>query len=816
MRLRFCVVLLFVPATLSAAPALTGLQLDPPSMTLTHADDAHRLLVTGLYADGTTRDLTRAAQYTVADAKIATIDKGGRVTPGSTGSTSITIKVEQQTKQLAVKVASIDALPISYANDVIPVLTKSGCNSGACHGAASGKKGFKLSLRGYDPLTDHPPLSRGSDGHRLNTVVPAQSLLVLKAIGSVPHDGGKLFDLTSPYGRVLERWIAAGTPNDVKTAPQLVDLEIYPKFRTLPATKLDQQMLVLAKFSDGRVRDVTNDSRYSSSNELVASVDDSGLAKALTKGEAAITARYGPKIAISTIVAMDYDSTFAWPNPPAKNYVDQHVFDKLKKMQIAPSDPCSDAEFLRRVSYDLLGLPPTPDEVKKFLADTRTDKRARLIDLLLERPEHAEYWALKWTDLFRVRFETLRDKGTWGLYRHVRDSIAGNKPFDKFVRDLLAAEGNTLANPAANYYRVFSTPDEASEATVQIFCGIRLLCAKCHDHPFEKWVQTDYYGMSAFFGQLANKPGTSRDDFVIFRNETAPKARHPGTGASLSPKYLDAAIVDLKATDNARDDLAKWLTAKENPHFARATVNRLWSHLFGKGIIDPVDDIRSSNPPSNAPLLDALTKDFVAHDFDVRYILKVMLNSRVYQLSARTTPTNAEDMVNFSHRLPRRLSAEQILDTLSQVTGIKQAFRSRYGEPTIALPASGIRAGQLPDKQLTAETLDLFGRPRGESSCACERHEESSMTQALHLINGKGVADRVQSPASSIAKIVQRPKITDDEVIGELYLLILCRQPNAKELEVMKQHLASNPDRLKAAQDMAWVLFNTREFLFNH
>jgi hypothetical protein len=817
MRLCLAIAAVVLVAEPVQAAKLTGLQVDPPVIALTHSEDSHRILVTGLYDDGTTRDLTRAVQYLPLNTAVISVSERGTITPKATGETAVEVKVEALSKSIPVKVTSIAPRPVSYANDVIPVLSKSGCNSGACHGAASGKKGFKLTLRGYDPAADYMVLARGTDAHRLNRLEPAKSLMLQKATGAVLHEGGKLFDLNSRYGKILERWIAEGTPNDLKSAPALVDLEVFPKFRALPATNLDQQLLVLAKFSDGSVRDVTADSRYSSSNELAFTIDEAGYVKVNTKGEAAITARYGPKIAISTIVAMDHDPKFAWPNPPEANYVDKLVFEKLKRMQIAPSELCSDAEFLRRVYYDVIGLPPTPEEVKKFLADTRSDKRAKIVDELLERPEHAEYWALKWTDLFKLRFEQLGDKGTWGLYRQVRDSIAGNQRFDKFVQEILTAEGSTTESPAANYYRVFNTPDEASEATVQIFFGVRLLCAKCHDHPFEKWVQKDYYGMSAFFTQLTNKPGGRRGDTVVFRNENPPRSRHPNTGEALLPKFLDAASVDLKGEQDARVDLARWMTAKENPFFAKATVNRLWSHLFGKGIIDPVDDIRTGNPPANGPLLEALTKDFTDHDFDVRHILKVMLNSRVYQLSARTNSTNADDTSNFSHRLPRRLSAEQLLDTLSQATGIKQGFRSRYGEATIALPANGVRAGQLPDKQLTAETLDLFGRPRGESSCACERHEEASMTQALHLINGKSVVERIQNPGNAIAKIVQRPKIADEQIIEELYLLALCRTPNAKEVEVMKKHFtAAGNDKLKAAQDALWVLFNTREFLFNH
>jgi Protein of unknown function (DUF1549)/Protein of unknown function (DUF1553) len=807
------------PHALMAGPVGTPIRLsiNPHQITFTQGGDGHRLIVTGHFADGSERDLTRAASYTSGNSAVAIVAPDGVATPQGVGEVRIEAAVNALRASTTIRVSSTAINPVSFVNDVMPVLSKAGCNQGACHGAASGKKGFKLSLRGYDPAADFQVLTRGIDARRLNRNDAGNSLIVLKGTGRVPHEGGKLFDGSSRYAKLLERWIAEGARSDLADSPALIDLQVFPNFRTAPEPGLQQQLLVLAKFGDGSTRDVTAEARYASGNENVAAVDESGLVTLLNRGEAAIAARYGSRMAVSTLVALRHDPKFRWPEPPEVNYVDRLVCAKLKQMQIEPSNLCGDAEFLRRVCYDLIGLPPAPDEVRKFLADPSREKRARKIDELLDRPEHAEYWALKWCDLFKVRFDTLGDRGTWGLYRLVRDHIAANKPFDRLVRELLTAEGSCAQNAAANFYRVFNNPDEASEATVQIFCGVRLLCARCHDHPFEKWVQKDYYGMAAFFSQLGSKPGARSGDLIIFHNDSAPRARHPKTGEVLLPKLLDADSLDLQGDQDARGELARWLTRKDNPFFARATVNRLWSHLFGKGIIDPVDDIRSSNPPANAPLLDALAKDFADHDFDVRYILRVMLNSRTYQLSALTTPTNADDVVNFSHRLPRRLGAEQILDTIGQVTGVRQGFRSRYGEATVALPATGARAGQLPDRQLTAETLDLFGRPRGESSCACERHEEASMTQALHLINSKSVLESIHSPGGTLGKLVGRPKITDEQIVEELYLLALCRPPTEKEVGLMKKHFeTAGSDKLKAAQDVLWVLLNCKEFLFNH
>jgi len=820
MRLRFTILPIvgllswvqFVPAQVPIAE----LAVEPAAVTLRHAEDRQHVIVTGKTADGSVRDLSRSAKYVSSNPAIAEVDALGIVSPKGIGQATIEVSDGAAKATLSVNVTDIARRPVSFANDVMPLFAKAGCNSGACHGAASGKKGFKISLRGYDPPTDFATLTRGTAGRRLNLNEPNRSLLFLKPTGLVPHEGGRRFDPTSPYGVLLERWVADGARSDLAAAPRLASIEIYPKFRTFSEPGLQQQTLVMAHFGDGTSRDVTADARFSSSNEVAVDVDESGLVRMHSKGEAAIMARYGDKIAVGNLVVMKRNADFAWNNPPENNYIDRLVNAKLKQMEILPSEVSTDEEFLRRVYLDVIGLQPKPEEIRAFLADTAADKRTKVIDILLERPEHAEFWALKWGDLFKLRFDLLRDKGTWGMYRWLRDSIAANKPFDCFVQEIVAAEGSCDQNPPANFWRVFTNPDDASEATVQVFLGIRLMCAKCHDHPFEKWVQKDYYGMSAFFSQVGRKPGGRREDLIVFKSEVAASARHPNTGAALNPKFLDGAEVTVSAQQDGREFLAKWMTGPENPFFARATVNRFWSHLFGKGIIDPVDDIRSSNPAANEALLDALAKDFVAHQFDVRHILRTILNSRTYQLSARRNKFNEDDNHNFSHYRPRRLTAEQLLDTVSQATGIRENFRSRYGEQTVAQPSGGLRAGQLPDRQLTTEMLDLFGRPRGESTCACERTDEASMKQALHLVNSKGLAERLANPGGQLAKLLATPKITDGQIVDELYLLVLARQPRPDEVELLLKHFTRAADRTKAAQDVMWALLNTKEFLFNH
>lgn len=817
-RWSWCILCFLVASNAHGQTVYVSGSAHPPAITLKHGNDRQLLLITGQLPDGGTRDATREVSFRSGDEKVVRVEGHGVIVPVGTGKTIIQISGPGIKVEVPVEVASSALKPVSFANDIMPLLARFDCNSGGCHGAAAGKKGFRVSLRGYDPANDYVSLTRGTEGRRLNFGDPAQSLLVLKPTGQTPHDGMKRFEPDTWGAKLLERWIAEGARSDLEAAPKLVGLEVFPSFRSFQKKDVQQQLVVTAQFSDGSKRDVTAEARYSSGNEACCLIDENGLARLHAKGEATVSVRYGHMMALSNLAALDHDPSFVWNHPPEANYIDKHVHEKLKKLQILPSETCSDAEFLRRVHYDLTGLPPTADEVKAFLKDSRSDRRARVIDHLLDRPEHAEFWASKWADLFKMRFETLKDRGTWGLYRWLRDSIAANKPYDQFVREIVTANGSCAEEAPANFYRVFDNPNEASEATVQIFFGIRLMCARCHDHPFEKWVQTDYYGLAAFFTQVGRKPGSVREDVVVFRNDTVPQAQHSTSKAMIQPKLLDAAFVPVKAEEDARAVLAEWMTRKDNPYLARAAVNRFWSHLFGKGIIDPVDDIRTSNPPSNPALLDALAKDFVDTGYNVKHILRVMLNSNAYQRSAKTNKWNQQDTIYLSHAIPRRLTAEQVLDTLSQVTGVRENFRSRFGEGTAALPSGGVRAGALPDRQLTAELLDIFGRPRGESTCSCERVEEISLTLALHLINGGSLNKRLADPNGKFTRMGSDTKLNDDTLIEELYLNVLCRMPTPRERDVLRKHFVAAGPRMRAqaVQDAAWALFNSKEFLFNH
>lgn len=716
--------------------------------------------------------------------------------------------------------------PVSFVNDVEPILAKAGCNSGACHGAAAGKNGFKISLFGYDPAGDHRALTRDMLARRMDLADPEKSLILLKPTGQLAHEGGKRFAVGSGYYETLVRWIREGARSDVETAARLVKIEVAPEYQVFAKPGGVQPLRVTARYGDGSSREVAGDARYVSNNEMAAEVDERGVVKLARRGEAAIMVRYGDKIAVSRVVVLDPASDFAWNNPPAENYIDPLVFAKLRDMHIVPSELSTDGEFLRRVWLDVAGVPPAAEEVRRFLADKDPKKRARKIDELLDRPEYAEVWALKWADLLGIRSEdpgviatALTPREVWKYYRWIRESFAANKPYDEFVRELVTAGGRTSTNAPAMYYRRYRDATELTENTTQLFLGIRLKCARCHDHPFEKWVQNDYYGMAAFFSQVKLKPGGGFRDFAIYADAVAPQSEQPTRKVMLGPRALGAGAVAVGAEEDARRKLAEWLTSAGNPWFARAFVNRVWSYYFGRGIIEPVDDLRASNPASNDKLLDALTRDFVEHRFDVKHLVRTILNSRTYQLSSRTNRWNADDAANFSHQAVRRLTAEQVVDALAQATGVPEDFTTNVGDPgkpKIDFPAGyWVRAGQIPDAKVRSYMLTIFGRPQRDDPCECERHQEVSMTQALHLINGDSVDRRLNHPKGWLAQTVGQVK-DDGQLAEAVYLQALSRLPNEEELALGRKALAGQAERLRAAQDLMWALVNSREFLFNY
>ncbi len=626
--------------------------------------------------------------------------------------------------------APVVAGPTGIRNDVMAVLSKGGCNQGTCHGNQNGKNGFKLSLRGEDPAFDLASLTRDMLGRRVNPLRPAESLLLLKPTGAIPHEGGKRFALHSIEYNILARWIAEGLPPDSLDAPRLSRIEVTPAEKILiePANRV--QLRVRATFSDGNVRDVTRLAVYELSN-AVAAVTPTGKVERRQMGEAAILVRYLDQRATVQLAFVPARLHFAWQEIPERNYIDHHVLAKLRALRILPSPLCSDSVFLRRAYLDALGILPTPEEVRSFLSDSRPDKRTRLIDQLLERPEFADFWALKWSDLLRNEEKALDRKGVQIFHHWIRQWIAEGKPLNEFARQLIASRGSTYRHPPANFYRALRDPRTRAETTAQVFLGIRLQCAGCHNHPFDRWTQDDYHRLAAFFARVSYKIVENRRSDRLDEHEfdgeqivwlaRQGEVKQPRTGQTMKPQFLGVSNTDLRSDADRLEALADWIARPDNPFFARAQVNRIWYHLMGRGIVDPIDDFRPSNPPANGPLLEALEKDFVAHRFDLRYLVRTIMNSRAYQLSAVPNETNRDDEANFSHALVRPLQAEQVLDALAQVTAVPVKFNG-FPAGTHAIQLPGVRpTRQRNEKPAEGELfLQRFGKPERLLSCECE------------------------------------------------------------------------------------------------
>lgn len=776
----------------------TSVQLAAPNRTM-------RLVVTGIYENGAVQDLTTVAVVAAKDEKVARIDNT-EIIPAGNGRTDVSVKVGSHELTVPVDVANFDKPDsVSFNYGALAVLSKQGCNQGACHGSPSGKGGFRLSLRAYDPVLDIETLVREAFNRRTNLYEPEASLLLRKPLMEVAHGGGRRLKKSDSGYAVLRDWIAQGCQVDPAGAPTCVKLEVYPRQRILMRPAHTQQVLALAHFSDGSVRDVTSLAVFSSSDEAVATVDANGLVVGQDRGEAAILARFLDKLESSSLMFLKEVAGFQWNSPPENNFVDHHVFEKLRQLQILPSDLCTDEEFVRRVYLDVIGMLPEPAETKAFLADPDPAKRAKLIDALLERPEFAEFWALKWGDLLRIRNVKVSVGGVHKFNRWLVAAWRDNMPYDKFARELLTAEGSTFVNPPANYFRTATETNDCTETTSQLFLGIRIQCAKCHNHPFERWSQDNYYGIGAFFNRVQRKAGTNPDEQVIWVAR-AGEVTQPRTGQQMKPWLPLKGDAELPGEDDRRQAFVDWLTTPENPFFAKVEVNRLWGHLFGRGIVEPVDDFRDSNPPSSATLIAALADDFAAHGYDRKRVIRNILNSRTYQLSSRKNEFNSTDVKYFSHANTRLLSAEQLLDAICRVTSISEKFAG--------LPA-GTRATQLPSPDVESDFLKVFGQPARETACQCERSTDSNLSQALQMINGPLVHSKVRDDKNRLRSLVSGGK-TNEEIVGELYLAALCREPSEPEMAAATRHIANAGDRLRGLEDVCWAVLNANEFLFQH
>jgi hypothetical protein len=697
---------------------------------------------------------------------------------------------------------------VSFVRDVEPILNKVGCTQGTCHGAAKGKNGFKLSLRGYDPEFDYRALINDLSSRRFNRTEPAQSLMLLKPTAAVPHGGGLRLEPGSAYYNTILQWISEGTEFGDPVSATVSKLEVTPPEILWDKSGSKQQLTVTARYADGSSRDVTKDAIYSSNTPTIADVNDAGQVSSVRKGEAAMLVRYEGKLAVINVTAVTEKAGFKWPGFPENNYIDKYVAAKLQRVKILPSDLASDAEFLRRVSFDLIGLPPTLEEVRAFTADkTETRlKRGKKIDELMARPEFIDHWAVKWGDLLQVNRSRLGDKGMWAFREWIRESIATNKPYDKMVRELITAKGSTFQNPPANFFRFTRDPKVEMETTTQLFLGVRMVCAQCHDHPFEKWTQNQYFQLTAFFASVGIKDGMDSNEEIIYDKREDNQIHHPKDNRVMSAKFLYGGENIKPQEAHLREALADWLTSPQNDLFGKSMANRVWSYFFGRGIIEPVDDIRASNPAVNPQLLDALTKDFVDHHFDLRRLIRTIVNSRTYQLSFHANEWNNDDEINFSHAAPRRLTAEELYDALYVATGTKPFVRE--------LPKD-FTAEQFPDPSfLKGGFLDLFGRPERQTSCECERRSDVSLVQALNLVNGSTIAEAVADENGRVAKLILR-NASDRQIVDELYLAALGRPPEPRELDYAETYLAKGMNRAERAQDLLWALLNSNAFLFN-
>ena len=790
---------------LAGEAALTRLEVFPNDVDLTTARDRQSLVVQATYADGITRDVT--AQAAMIPANPALVRRDGFVLhPVADGETILDVAFEGQTARVPVKVAQASSSPpLSFRLDVMPVFMRSGCNTGSCHGAARGKDGFRLSLFGFDPDGDHFRITREMIGRRVNLAVPDDSTLLEKSLGAVTHTGGKRMEKGDEYYATLKSWIESGVPkDDVAKLPKVVSVELYPRTAVLDGEKATQQMTVRAKYSDGTDRDVTSLAVFLTNNETSAAITPGGLVTAGSRGEAFVMARFDTHTVGSQVLVLPKGLKFEYPSEPEVNYVDALVAAKLKKLRIGPSELCDDETFLRRASIDVVGVPPTVEEYGKFMTSTAPDKRAKLIDELLERKEFSELWVNKWAEILQVKSsQTVSYKAMFLYYNWLVEKLSKDTPMDQMVQELLGANGGTFKNPSTNFYQATNVTLEMTENVAQVFMGMRIQCAQCHNHPFDRWTQDDYYGFAAFFSQIGRKQAEDQRETIIF-NSGGGEVKHPVGNRQMAPKFLGGASPDVKGKDR-RVILAKWLASPENPWFATSFANRVWAHFFGSGIVEPVDDFRVSNPATNPELLAELGKRFTDSRYDLKALVRDICNSRTYQRSTRRNESNLTDERNFAHANLRRIKAENLLDAITLVTETKDKFKG--------LPL-GARATQIADGSTSTYFLTTFGRATRETVCSCEVKMEPTLSQALHLLNGNTTNQKIQQ-GGVVKKLIETRKFPEERVV-ELYLRTLSRMPTRLEIDKLMPLFGEGANHEQSLGDLFWALLNSREFLFNH
>ena len=803
-------------STFAAAPEASppqpietvSLAVYPPQISLDSSVDFQSFAAVSTGSDGVTEDVTETARWRVIDPKIAKID-GHRLRPVGNGQTQLVANLQGVIARVDVTVDQADFVPeISFVKDVMPVLTRAGCNTGSCHGAARGKDGFQLSLFGFDPSGDYHRITREFGFRRINLAIPSKSLLLKKAIGEVPHTGGRLFDNQSDYYKTIHQWLQAGAPADPPDAmpPAVESIAVYPPQMVIQGEGSRQRMVAVAHYADGTTRDLSRLATFSSNNSSVAAVSDQGTITAGSRGEAFVMARFDTHTVGSQVLTLprklQYQPT---PEQPG-GLIDQLVDKKLRQLRITPSGPCTDEEFLRRVTIDITGLLPTEEETKRFLADSAPDKRAALVDQLLERKEFSEIWAMKFAQLLMVKSTNQVSTKSALLYSTwLTDQLARNEPIDEMVRQLLTSTGGTFSQPATNFYEVERDTLKTSENVAQVFLGIRTQCAQCHNHPFDRWTMDDYYGFAAFFAQIGRKQAEDYRERIVY-NRGGGETKHPLTSQNVPPKFLGGETPETRGKDR-REVLAEWLVSADNPFFARSIANRVWAHFMGMGIVDPVDDFRVSNPPSHPELLDRLGQKLIDDGYNFKNLVREICTSRAYARSCVTNESNAHDQRNYAHGVIRRIPAESLLDCICQVTESPDKFRG--------LPL-GSRAVQIADGSTSNYFLNTFGRSPRTTVCDCEASTEPSLSQALHLINGNTVHQKIER-GRLVKTWLETEKLTPPQVLERIYQRCLTRIPTEEERASLMD-LLNEPDAnpQQVLEDVFWAVLNSREFVFNH
>ncbi len=772
-----------------------------------------QILVSATHQGGRQSDVTRTSAFKIDPEGILGVDETGLMTPLQDGTAKVTASLDGKAVTVNVHVSDMaNNKPINFKNQIVPVFTKLGCNSGGCHGKASGQNGFKLSLLGFYPQDDYEFLVKETRGRRIFPPAPDRSLLLTKPIGLSPHGGGKRMDKDSYEYRIVRRWIEKGMPYGEETDPVVTGIRCYPEGRVMGQNS-EQQITVYATYSDGSLEDVTRMALFEPNDTELAEVAETGLVSTLDlSGEVAIMARYQGQVA--TFRATIPLGAEVASLPPVKNFIDNAVFNKLKLLGIPPSPLSDDSTFLRRVHLDITGTLPSETEVQEFLSDQSPEKRARLIDKLLDSPEYADYFANKWNMVLRNKKRQAEDQaGTYMFHQWIWDSLYENKPYDKFVKEIITASGDPNMNPPVIWYREVADANQQVEDVAQLFLGLRIQCARCHHHPFEKWSQDDYYGLAAFFSRVGKKnlgaeSNTRLRDRRVFHNEGTAQSKNPRSNVNLKPAALGSDTFEIPVDRDPRFYLADWMAKKENKFFAKSLVNRYWKHFFSRGIVEPEDDMRETNPPSNPELLDGLANHFVESGFDLKELIRTICNSSAYQLSAFPNEYNLKDKQNFSRYYPKRLTAESLYDGFHQVTNTTQNYSG--------VPA-GTRSVQLPDATVGTYFLKVFGQPQADTACECERSQEANLAQSLHLLNSSEVQTKISSGAGRAVTLANQKDRPHEEKIGELYRWVYSRQPDAEELKIALGHIEKNKDDVKIAyEDILWALINTKEFLFNH